>query len=352
MLRLSALLLSASVLFSACSQSPGDQGSEERQSVPITGSVNVYSARHYDSDLALYEQFTSETGIKVNLLEGNSDQLIQRIENEAEFSPADVLITVDAGRLWRAVDRGVFQTLDAPEISERVPANIRNDEDYWIGLTRRARVIVYNKSEGRPEGLNDYADLADPAFAGEICMRSSANTYNLSLMASIVAREGEDAAQDWAEKVVANFARPPQGNDISLLKSVAAGECGLTLANTYYIARLGASDDPATQEVYENLGIIFPNQDNTGTHVNISGIGIATYAPHRENAVKLIEFLTRDDIQTAFSAGNNEYPAVAGVDAAPQVVALGDFKADDLHASELGSFQEAAVKVYDRAGWK
>lgn len=351
MLRVSALVLASGFLLSACSPGGGDQGENTTPEVK-TGSVNVYSARHYDSDIALYDQFTDETGIKVNLLEGNSDQLIQRIENEAEFSPADVLITVDAGRLWRGVDRGVFQTLNTPELSDRLPENVRDKDDHWLGLTKRARVIVYNKEEGAPEGLTTYEDLADPAYAGEICMRSSTNTYNLSLMASIIARDGEEAAEAWAKGVVANFARPPQGNDISLLKSVAAGECGLTLANTYYIARLAASPNEANRAVYEKLGIIFPNQETSGTHVNVSGIGLAKYAPHRENGLKLIEFLTRDDIQAAYSAGNNEYPAVIGVEPSPQVHALGTFRADDLHATELGSYQEDAVKVFDRAGWK
>lgn len=344
MSRVFSCLGACAVLLSACS---GGSGGEKTDA----GLVNVYTARHYDSDLALYEQFTEETGIQVRLLEGNSDQLIQRLESEGEWSQADVLITVDAGRLWRAVDEGVFQTLNAPDISERIPSNLKDLDDHWIGLTTRARVIVYNKEDGAPEGLTDYADLADPAFEGEVCMRSSTNTYNQSLMASIVARDGEAAAEEWAEGVVANFARPPQGNDISLLKSVAAGECGLTLANTYYIARLGASSDPEDRAVYDKLGIIFPNQDSSGTHVNVSGIGITAYAPNRDNALKLVEFLTREDIQLAFSSGNNEYPAALGVEAAPQVKALGSFEADDLHATELGSYQEAAVKVFDRAGW-
>ena len=352
MLRAIGFAASALLFVSACTPSNnGGEGQAKADAKPITGSVNVYTARHYDSDLALYKEFTAETGIKVNLLEGNSDQLIQRLENEAEFSPADVLITVDAGRLWRGVERGVFQTLDDPALFNRVPANVRDIQGNWIGLTKRARVIVYNKEAGEPEGLTEYADLADPAYKGKVCMRSSTNTYNLSLMASIVARKGEAAAEDWAKGVVANFARSPQGNDISLLKAVAAGECGLTLANTYYIARLGVSANPADRAVYDKLGIIFPNQGTTGTHVNVSGIGITKHAPRRENALKLIEFLTRDDIQTEFSSGNNEYPAVVDVPAAPQVIALGHFTEDDLDVSELGVNQAAAVKVFDRAGW-
>ena len=353
MSRIAGLVAIAVFAVAACSPTE-KTGADKTSPTPeaTAGSVNVYTARHYDSDLALYEQFTKETGIKVNLLEGNSDQLIQRLENEAEFSPADVLITVDAGRLWRGVEKGIFQPLNDPDLMARVPENVREANGLWIGLTKRARVIVYNKEVGAPDGLTTYDDLAKPAFEGEICMRSSANTYNQSLLASIISHEGVEKAEAWTKAVVNNFARPPQGNDISLLKAVAAGECRLTLANTYYIARLGASSDPADRAVYDKLGIIFPNQDTTGTHVNISGVGLAKYAPHRENGLKLIEFLSRDDIQTAFSAGNNEYPAVTGVEAASQVLALGSFRPDDLDVTRLGQNQAEAVKVFDRAGWR
>lgn len=349
MARTTVLSLTLCLSLMACS---GDAPKSDAPAVADNGSINVYSARHYDSDQALLDEFTAETGIKVNILEGNSDQLIQRMVNEAEFSPADVLLTVDAGRLWRGVEDGVFQPLDDETLLNRVPENMRDTDGNWIALTKRARVIVYNKEEGAPEGLTTYEDLSDPAYAGEICMRSSTNTYNQSLMASIVARDGEAAAQQWAEGVVSNFARPPQGNDISLLRSVAAGECGLTLANTYYIARLAISPSEADRAVYQNIGIIFPNQETSGTHVNISGIGIARFAPHRDKALKLIEFLSRDDMQSEFSKGNNEYPAVPGVEAAPQVLALGSFREDDLHASQLGEHQAEAVRVFDRAGWK
>jgi iron(III) transport system substrate-binding protein len=344
-------LLSLTLCFSlmACG---GERPNPDASAAPANGAINVYSARHYDSDQALLDEFTRETGIKVNILEGNSDQLIQRMVNEAEFSPADVLLTVDAGRLWRGAQEGVFQPLDAPELLDRVPENMRDENGYWIALTKRARVIVYKKDKGAPEGLDTYEDLAKPEFSGQVCMRSSTNTYNQSLLASIIARDGEEEAEAWVKGVVANFDRAPQGNDISLLRSVAAGECGLTLANTYYIARLAISSDAADREVYQNIGIIFPNQETSGTHVNISGIGIAKYAPHPEKALQLIEFLSRDDIQAEFSKGNNEYPAVVGVEAAPQVRALGEFREDDLHANRLGEQQATAVRVFDRAGWK
>lgn len=353
MFRSLCLAVSALCVVAACS--PSDRNSSDASkdaSKPNAGVVNVYAARHYDSDAALYEKFTDETGIRVNILEGNSDQLIQRLENEAEFSPADVLITVDAGRLWRGVERGVFQTLDDEALLNRVPASMRDADGFWIGLTRRARVIVYNKDDGAPEGLSTYADLAKPEFRGRICMRSSTNTYNQSLLASIISRQGEEQALAWTKAVVDNFARPPQGNDTSLLRAVAAGECGLTLANTYYIARLAGSDAPADKAVFDRLGVIFPDQEGNGAHVNISGAGIAKHAPNRQNGLTLIRFLTRDDVQSAFSAGNNEYPAVTGVEPADHVAALGSFQADDMNVSELGRYQAAAVMVFDRAGWR
>lgn len=338
----------------ACGGSSTEEPSGSASAAPPqnAGFVNVYSARHYDSDKALYEQFEQETGIQVNLLEGESEQLIQRLVNEAEFSPADLLITVDAGRLWRAVENDVFQPLDDELLQSRVPAEFRDGDGLWYGFTKRARVIVYNKSEGLPEGLETYEDLADPAFQGQICMRSSSNIYNISLLASMVERDGEEAAQEWAEGVVANFARPPQGNDTSILRSIAAGECSIGLANTYYIARFAASDNPELRDVYDNIGIIFPNQGTSGTHVNVSGGGLTQYASNRENAIALLHFLTRSDIQEEFSAGNNEYPINLEAEAAPQVTALGTFEEDDLHVTALGTNQATAVRVFDRAGWR
>ena len=321
-------------------------------STDIVGSVNVYTARHYDSDAAIYDAFTKETGIEVNLLEGNGDQLIQRIRSEAEYSPADVFITVDAGRLDRGVNAGIFQPITDDTILSRVPDDAKDPEGNWIGLTRRARVIVYNADDGLPAGLETYSDLADPSLRGELCMRTSSNPYNLSLLASIIAHKGEVAAEAWARGVVENFKRPPQGNDVSLLKSVAAGECGITIANTYYIARIGKSSSPDDEAVYAKLGVLFPNQESTGAHFNISGIGLVRYAPNKENAEILIEYLTRADTQAAFSAGNNEYPTALDAEIAPQVMALGEFKGDTLSPKTLAENQAAAVRVFDRAGWK
>ena len=312
--------------------------------------VNVYSARHYDTDLQLYDRFTETTGVRVNLIEGSSDGLIERIVNEGEFSPADMLITVDAGRLWRAADQGVFQSVESEVLNERVPAHLRDPGGQWFGLSKRGRVIVYNKANGLPEGISRYEDLANESLRGQVCMRSSGNIYNLSLLGSLIEHHGEQGAQAWAEGVVANFHRPPQGNDTAQLRAVAAGECGVSIANTYYIGRLMGSADEADNAVTEAIGVLFPNQDDRGAHVNISGAGIAKHAPNRDNAVAFLEYLTSDFAQRLFAEGNNEYPVVG--DATGPIAKLGAFKEDAVNASVLGANQALAVQTFDRAGWR
>jgi iron(III) transport system substrate-binding protein len=311
--------------------------------------VNVYSARHYDTDMALYDRFTEETGITVNLIEGGSDALIERIVSEGAYSPADMLITVDAGRLWRAQQRGVFRTTQSAILNERVPDNLRDLDNHWFGLSKRARVIVYNKAAGTPKPIARYEDLADPALKGMVCMRSSSNIYNLSLLASIIEADGAAAAESWAAGVVANFARPPQGNDTANLKAVASGECGVSIANTYYIGRLLGSEQQADRDVVAALGVIFPNQDDRGTHVNISGAGVTRHAPNAANAVAFLEYLTGDFAQRLFAEGNNEYPVVGEVTG--PISTLGEFQEDAVNAAVLGERQAEAVRTFDKAGW-
>ncbi len=309
--------------------------------------VNVYSARHYDTDLALYTDFEKRTGIKVNLIEAKSDTLIERILNEGKYSPADILITVDAGRLYRAEQKGIFSEVKSKVLAERVPAHLRHPDGLWYGLSKRARVIVYNKSKGKPESLNDYADLADPKFKGKVCVRSSSNIYNISLLAAMIGRSGEKAAESWAKGVVANLYKRPSGNDTANIRAVASGECGVSLVNSYYVARLIANDDPAAKAI----GVLHPDQSEAGTHVNISGAGVLKHSPNRENAVKFLEYLTEARAQTLFVAGNNEYPVSEGGKQTSVLEQLGSFKEDTINANALGVNQAAAVRVFDRAGW-
>ena len=318
-------------------------------SVALGADVNVYSARHYDTDLALYERFTEQTGIAVNLIEGGSDGLIERIRNEGEFSPADLLITVDAGRLWRAQQQGIFQPIDSAVLRERIPAHLRDSDGHWFGLSKRARVIVYSKAKGLPNGIVRYEDLTDERLRGQVCMRSSGNIYNLSLLGALIEHHGEAGAEAWARGVVANFRRPPQGNDTAQLRAVAAGECGVSIANSYYIGRLLGAEAAEDRAVAQALGVLFPNQAGRGVHINISGAGVARHAPNRSNAVVFLEYLTSDFAQRLFAEGNNEYP-VTGPATGP-IAVLGDFEEDGVNAAVLGANQASAVRVFDRVGW-
>ena len=315
----------------------------------VADELNLYSARHYDTDFALYDNFTEQTGIKVNLIEGGSDALIERIVNEGELSPADILITVDAGRIWRAAEAGVFQPIDSNVLNEKVPANLKDPNNLWFGLSKRARIIAYRKGESFP-APSRYEDLANAEYKGRVCMRSSSNIYNLSLMGSMLETVGEEASTAWAEGVVSNFARPPQGNDTAQLRAVASGECGITVANTYYVGRLLGSDKPEDKEAIASLEFVFPNQEDRGAHVNISGAGVTKYAPNKEAAIKFIEYLTSPEAQRLFAEGNNEYP-ILGPATGP-ISQLGDFKEDQVNASVFGVQQQNAVKVYDIAGWR
>lgn len=310
--------------------------------------VNVYSARHYDTDLALYTDFEEKTGIKVNLIEAASDSLIERIVNEGKYSPADILITVDAGRLYRAEQRGIFSAFQSEVLESRIPAHLRHPEGLWYGLSKRARVIIYNAELGKPEGLNNYEDLADPNFKGKLCMRSSSNIYNISLLAAMIGHAGEEQAEAWASGVVDNLRSRPKGNDTANIRAVASGECEISLINSYYLARLVADGNP----VAEQVGMLYPNQLSSGTHVNISGAGVLKHAPNRENAIKFIEYLTEARAQKLFVEGNNEYSVVSGAELTGVLSKMGSFKEDTINANVLGEQQAAAVRVFDRAGWR
>ena len=314
--------------------------------------LNLYSSRHYQTDDALYENFTKQTGIKINRIEANEDALLERLKNEGARSPADVLVTVDAGRLWRAEQLGLFQPVKSAVLTERIPGELRHPESLWFAFSVRARPIFYAKGAVDPARIKSYEDLADPRFKGKICIRSSSNMYNLSLMSSMIANSGPEKAEQWAKGVVGNFARQPKGGDTDQLKALAAGECQIAVANTYYYVRLLKSTKPDEKAVAEKVGIVFPNQGDRGTHVNISGAGVLKNAPNRDNAVKFLEYLASPAAQAYFANGNNEYPVAGGVKDNKELVSLGDFKKDSLNVTLLGRNQAAAQQIYDRAGWK
>jgi iron(III) transport system substrate-binding protein len=316
------------------------------------GEVGVYSSRHYDTDRDLYEGFTRETGIRVRLIEGGADQLMERMRNEGANSPADVLITVDAARLWRSKDAGLLQPVRSQTLESRIPANLRDPEGFWFGLTMRARVIMYDKALGLPAGLATYEDLARTDFRNMLCVRSSANEYNVSLAGSILAAHGPSKLEEWAKGVVANMARPPQGGDTPQILAVAAGQCRLAISNTYYLGRLINSSKPDEKAVGERIGVLFPNQGDRGTHVNVSGAGVARHAPNRAAAIAFIEYLTSDRAQKIFAEGNFEYPVVAGVPLHPTLTAFGPFKQDSLNAATFGANGPEALQIMQRAGWR
>lgn len=319
--------------------------------VPVAASeVNVYSARHYDTDLVLYDAFTAATGITVNLIEGSGDELVARILAEGVNSPADIFITVDGGRLHNAVEAGVFQPVESDVLSERVPEALRHPDNLWFGMTTRARVIFYNVEDGLPEGVADYEDLARPELAGLFCMRSSSNVYNVSLMAELIEVLGEEAAEEWARGVGRNLARAPQGGDTDQIRAVAAGECALGIANTYYWGRLKSSSNPADVAVAEATAFIFPNQDNRGTHINVSGAGVVANAPNRENAIAFLEYLMTDEVQVVLADSNNEYPVVTTVAPTGPIAEFTDFVSSGVNASVYGINAARAVAVWDRAG--
>ena len=313
--------------------------------------VNLYTSRHYQSDEVLYEAFTKATGIKVNRIEGKEDALIERIRNEGEYSPADIFLTSDASRLGKAAQLGLLAPLDSKVLEERIPANLRTDE--WFAFSKRARIIVYNKKTVKPEQVQNYEDLSDPALKGKVCTRSGSHPYNLSLGASLVKRLGAEATEQWARGVVSNFARQPKGGDTDQIRAVAAGECGVAIANSYYFARLMNSDKPEDQAVVEAVGVVWPNQDNVGTHINISGGGMVKTAPHKAAAKTFLEYLSSDEAQRYFANGNNEWPAVPSVKVSnPALEKMGEFKPDPLPVSELANGVAEAQKLYDRAGYR
>lgn len=319
--------------------------------VAAEGELNLYSSRHYDTDEKLYSDFTDATGITINRIEGKGDELAARMEAEGANSPADVLITVDTSRLKRAKDAGLLQSVDSDILEERIPANLQDADNQWFGFSQRSRIIFYDKDE-ITDPPQTYLDLADPEYKGEVCIRSSSNAYNQTLLAAIITHEGEEAAKEWAAGVVDNMARPPQGGDTDQLRGLVSGECGIAVSNTYYFARAIRTNVDGVSDSIDQIAWVFPDQEGNGAHMNLSGAGVAANAPNRDNAVKFLEYLASDQAQVYFSAGNDEYPAVPGVEMAESVEKLGEFKADEVNLSEVAENIPAAQRIFDQVDWK
>ncbi|MEM8804888.1 MAG: Fe(3+) ABC transporter substrate-binding protein [Cyanobacteria bacterium P01_G01_bin.38] len=316
-----------------------------------TDVVNLYSSRHYNTDDELYDEFTRQTGIRVNLLEGEADALLERLKVEGENTPADVFMTVDAGMLWRAQEAGIFAPVSSSTLTQQIPESLRHPEGYWFGFSKRARVIMYNKDRVDPAELSTYEDLASPKWRGKILIRSSGNIYNQSLVAALIEVNGLEATEDWARDFVSNFARPPEGNDRAQIEAAAAGVGDIAIANTYYLPRYAKDEDPAMQAIFNQIGVFFPNQDGRGTHVNISGAGVVAASPRQENAIQFLDYLAGNDAQAFFAQGNNEYPVVEGTEVDPVVASFGTFESDLVNVATYGERQAEAVQLMDRVGW-
>jgi len=316
------------------------------------GELNLYSSRHYDTDERLYSDFEEMTGITINRIEAGADELIARMENEGENSPADVFLTVDTVRLTRAKEKGLLQSVESEILESRIPDYLQDEDNQWFAFSQRARILFYDKNDVENPPLT-YQALADDQYAGMVCIRSSTNVYTQNIVAALIAHLGEEAVQEWANGVVENFARDPQGGDTDQLRGIASGECDIAMSNTYYFARAIRKDvDGLPAEARENIGWVFPNQDSIGAHMNISGGGVAANAPNRDNAIAFLEYLASDQAQEYFSAGNDEYPAVAGVALAPSVAQLGFFRPDTIELSDIADNIEAATRVLNESGWE
>ena len=318
----------------------------------MAAELNLYTSRHYQTDEALYSNFTEATGIEINRIEGKAGALFERLKSEGLNSPADVMLTVDAGMLWRMDQAGLFAPVESAELDAKVPENLRHPEGHWFGFSTRARVIYTAKGKVGDGEIKSYEDLADAKWKGRICIRSSSNIYNQSLLSSLIAANGEPGAEDWANAIVGNMARDPQGGDTDQIRAVAAGECDVAVGNSYYYLRLVKSDKPEDKAVVEKVSLIFPNQDGRGAHVNISGGAMLKNAPNKDAAVKFLEYLANESAQRYFADGNNEFPVVEGIKGNDVVQNLGDFKIDPINVAVYGENQPTAQKVMDRAGWK
>lgn len=344
-MKLSVMALAGLTVLAGCSGGPSDPA------VPAN-EVNLYTARHYDSDKALYERFTEQTGIKINRIEGKADELIARMKSEGANSPADVVITADAGALWRGQQAGLLQPIKSDTINAAIPANLREPGGHWFGFTRRARIVAYDPAKVQPAEVDDYAKLAEPRFKGKICVRSSDSIYNLSLVGALIEEWGTEKANTWVKGVVANMARAPEGGDRDQIRAVAAGVCEVAITNSYYYLRMAKGEEADDKAITDRLKLAFPTLGGKGAHVNISGGGVAKHAPHRENAIKLLEFFASVDSQQHISATNSEFPASPNVPVVAPVDAYMDFKANPMNVAAFAGRQPEAQSMMSAAGWR
>lgn len=346
----------AAFLASACGGDGGTNqaanGSAATPAAKGSGQVNLYTARHYDSDLPLYERFTAETGITINRIEGNADQLIARMRSEGVQSPADLFITADAGALWRAQQAGLFQPVQSEALNANVAANLREPGGHWHGFSRRARVVAYDPAKVKPEEVDTYEELASPRFRNRICVRSSDNIYNLSLVGALIQAWGEPRTEQWARGIVANLARQPEGGDRDQIRAVGAGLCEVAITNSYYFIRMASGEEAADREIAGRLRLGFPSLKGQGSHVNISGGGVAKNAPNKANAQRLLEFFASPAAQEHFARFNNEYPASPSVPVPPPVDAFARFQAHPMPVAEFAAQQPKAQALMTRAGWR
>lgn len=316
--------------------------------------VNLYSQRHYAVDELQYKNFTEKTGIKVNVVKANADQLIERLKNEGDDSPADLFITVDAGKLYNARQAGVLQKISSENINENIISDLRDPDGFWAPITYRSRIIVYSNDRVKKSDLNSYEDLANPKWKGRLLVRSSSNAYNQALMSSLVANLGSENTEKWSSAVVSNFARDPKGSDRDQVKAIAAGQGDIAIVNSYYIGLLLASEKEEEQNAGNSVSVFFPNQGEAdrGSHINISAIGLTKSSPNKENAIKLIEYLTSEEAQEVYVNNSYEYPANSLVEPSDIVKSWGNFKIDKLNLNALGEFRPEALKIFDKTGWK
>ncbi len=322
------------------------------QSALAVEEVNLYSARKEALIKPLLDKFTKQTGIAVNLITGKADALLKRMQIEGKNSPADLLITTDAGRLHRAKAAGLTAAIESASLDKLVPASYRDGEKHWYGLSLRARPIVYVTDKVDPQSLSTYSALSDTKWKGRICIRSSNNIYNQSLVASMIAHNGVDATESWAKAFVKNFARPPKGGDRDQVKAAAAGMCDIAIVNTYYLAAMLESKNAKEQAAAKKVAVFWPDQDGNGTHVNVSGAAIMKAAKHKANAIKLIEYLASDAAQAWYAKTNGEYPIRDSIAISDTLKSWGSFKKDDLQLDLLGKYNPDAVRLMDRAGWR